>query len=331
MLLLPLIPNPSPEILAMKKSLLSASLAVALGFVLGPATSPAADIEITTFGSQGALESAIGSALSGPGISIFDVSYSGALVASGTFTNGLSTGIGIDTGIVLTSGLALNISNSNTYDDITGDNGLPGLPALTALIPGYETYDATSVTIGFESDGGDLYFNYVFGSDEYSEWVGSPFNDVFGFFVDGVNIALVPGTLSTPVSINNVNAGYLPYSIPSVNPQYYRDNPYAGGTYNFEYDGFTKVLTAYARGLGSGTHYITLAIADAGDWVLDSGVFLQAGTFSDQEMEDDEGDDPDDGGYDFSHGVPDGGSTLGLLLLALGGLVAAVRRVSART
>jgi hypothetical protein len=92
---------------------------------------------------------------------------------------------------------------------------------------------------------------------------------VFGFFVDGVNIAKIPGT-STNVSINNVNA--------ASNSSYYRYNQnYA---YNIQYDGLTTVLTAQVLNLAAGTHSITLAIADAGDSDLDSGVFIQGGTFS---------------------------------------------------
>ncbi|OOP55722.1 MAG: hypothetical protein AYP45_13160 [Candidatus Brocadia carolinensis] len=47
-------------------------------------------------------------------------------------------------------------------------------------------------------------FQYVFASEEYNEFVGAGFNDVFGFFVDGVNIALIPST-TMPVAIDNVN------------------------------------------------------------------------------------------------------------------------------
>ena len=49
-------------------------------------------------------------------------------------------------------------------------------------------------------------FRYVFGSDEYNEFVDSGFNDVFGFFVDGVNCATVPET-DTAVSIDRSMAG----------------------------------------------------------------------------------------------------------------------------
>ena len=53
-----------------------------------------------------------------------------------------------------------------------------------------------------------IQFNYQFGSDEYPEYVDSPYNDVFAFIVSDEsstkNIALIPGG-GVPVSINTVN------------------------------------------------------------------------------------------------------------------------------
>ena len=95
--------------------------------------------------------------------------------------------------------------------------------------------------------------------------------DVFAFVFDGNNIALLPD--GTPVTIDNVNN--------MSNAGYYNDNE-NNGAFNFEYDGFTDVLTASVSDLIAGqTYSIKLAIADAGDHSLDSGVFLQAGSFSD--------------------------------------------------
>ena len=214
----------------------------------------------------------------GTGITTSNITYTGDLDASGIFTDG--SVIGIDSGIVLTSGDASLITEVNTSDNATGDNQLPGDATLDSLITGYTTYDATVLEFDFESEGGDLYFNFVFGSEEYNEYTNTIYNDVFGFFLDGTNIALIPGT-TTPVSINNVNGGN-PLGTDATNPDLYNNNdPSDGGILPFEYDGFTDVFTAVALDLKPGTHHIVLAIADAGDYILDSGVFIQAGTFSD--------------------------------------------------
>ncbi|MCD6367152.1 MAG: choice-of-anchor L domain-containing protein, partial [Bacteroidales bacterium] len=89
--------------------------------------------------------------------------------------------------------------------------------------------------------------------------------------------ALVPGT-TTPVSINNINNGNnYPTTGPCTNCAYYVDN-YNGMT--FEYDGYTTVLTAMALVVPCETYHIKLAVADAVDHILDSGVLLEAGSFS---------------------------------------------------
>jgi hypothetical protein len=137
-----------------------------------------------------------------------------------------------------------------------------------AAISGHPTFDAASLEFDFTTKGGNLFFNYVFASEEYNEFVGSPFNDVFAFFLDGNNIALVGGT---PVGINTINLG--------SNSAFYRNN--SPGSIDSQYDGFTTMLTAKALGLGAGTHHIKLAIADASDSILDSAVFIQGNTFSD--------------------------------------------------
>nr|WP_281250717.1 choice-of-anchor L domain-containing protein [Hydrococcus rivularis] len=163
-------------------------------------------------------------------------------------------------------------------------------------------YDANILEFEFESAGGDLFFDYVFASEEYNEFVNSIFNDVFGFFLDGVNIALIPGT-STPVAINNVNSG--------SNSAFYNNNdPSDLGTptpFNIQYDGFTKVFTAKALGLTPGKHKIKLATADTGDRILDSAVFIKASSFSDK---------PTDPGKQ----VPEPASVISLLALGAIGM-----------
>jgi hypothetical protein len=251
----------------MKKT--SSFVSLALGLILAATSSMAMSTTPMTTGD------ALAQSLLGPGISISNVSYIGSTLSSGYFTGGTAAGIDIESGIVLTSGYVTNLNGTtNTSDSITGSLSAPGDAQLDNLIPGYLTYDATILEFDFVSEGDSAYFNYVFGSDEYNEYVESSYNDVFGFFIDGINYALIPGT-STAVSINNVNK--------STNSSYYNNNDLTDGIFfPFEYDGFTDVLTTSLLGLIPGdTYHLKLAIADAGDTILDSGVFFQAGSFSD--------------------------------------------------
>lgn len=133
-------------------------------------------------------------------------------------------------------------------------------------------------------------FEFVFASEEYNEWTYSQYNDVFAFYLesaDGVsfpkqNLALVPGT-SIPISVNTVNGG-SPYGDPNASyPEYFNNNAMdEGGAFLGEigYDGFTDILTARAAGLAAGRYHMKLAISDTDDRLLDTAVFVKAGTFS---------------------------------------------------
>ena len=116
----------------------------------------------------------------------------------------------------------------------------------------------------------DVVFQYVFGSEEYNEYVDSPFNDVFGFFLNGVNIATVPGICSSPgipVAINNVDCEN-PYNPPlGPNCDCYRNNDLSdgGGVIDTELDGLTQVFyaTAAIQPGGSVRDAEVIAAADA--------------------------------------------------------------------
>ena len=258
-------------------------LAVASGLVFTGSTSA-----ITVLPTSD--PSTLVSSILGPGITLVGTpTLVGVANQQGTFTDGFGS-VGFGGGLVLSSGNINQIPGTNTTgpetlgdgDDIDDDISTPlgtGGDASLDTLTGGGTFDANTLEFSFHFEGGvggDLFFNYVFASEEYLDFVGSEFNDVFGFFLDGVNIALIPGTM-TPVAINNVN--------PNTNPAYYVNNvtnphgfPVAG--LDFKFDGRTTVLTAQAIGLAPGTHTIKLAVADVSDPILDAGVFIQAGSFS---------------------------------------------------
>lgn len=228
--------------------------------------------------------------------------YFGGSEASGSFTDG--SVIGLEEGILFTSGRATDAVGPNIADDTTFDSGTGGDADLDALIP-QSTNNATFLQFDFTTTTGQIAFDYVFASEEYNEYVNSEFNDVFAFFLDGTNIALVPGT-NTPVSINNVNNGN-PLGTDATNPQFYNNNDLddGGPFFDIEYDGFTDVFTAQASGLTIGqTYTIKLAVADAVDTSYDSAVFLGAGSFTGNP-------DPD------PEKTPEPGSVLGLLGIGL--------------
>lgn len=215
--------------------------------------------------------------LLGSGISVTpgSITYQGSDTQGGTFSDGSASGLGFDKGIILTSGTAAGAIGPNSESGYTGNSG-SGANAQLSAVSGFNTNDANTLSFSFQSTGGDLFFNYIFASEEYNEFVNSEFNDVFAFFVDGVNVALLPN--GDPVSINNVNCGN-PFSGAGPNCSSFINNE--DGVHNLQYDGFTQAFTASVLGLTAGTHTMSFAIADASDDVLDSAVFIEANSFSD--------------------------------------------------
>jgi gliding motility-associated-like protein len=236
--------------------------------------------------------------LLGQGIQAFNITYTGYANAIGKFYS-VNTGLGIDSGVVMTTGSVIandpngfgNLGpmgpNSSASDGV--GNNLPGDPDLD-VIGNTNTNDAAVLEFDFIPLSDSVKFRYVFGSEEYDDFVGS-INDVFAFILSGVsvplaptNLALIPST-TTPVTINNVNNGQAfgtnPATGPCTNCAYFHDNPMTTGSYPLlQYDGFTYVLTARYPVQCGETYHIKLAIADASDDIYDSGVFLEAGSFS---------------------------------------------------
>jgi hypothetical protein len=208
-------------------------------------------------------------------LSYTNVSFAGRvgnpLASAGLFVGGTDAGLGIETGIVMCSGVITNAIGPNSSSGISTCNGLPGDAQLSAF-SGQSTYDATVLEFDFVPAANlqNLYVEFVFGSDEYTEWVYQ-FNDDFAFFLNGTNIATVPST-NTPITINTIN--------PWVNSAYYKNNEAYPGPYCNEMDGFTTVLVAQGPVLVNQTNHIKLAIADGGDCNLDSFVFIKSSSFS---------------------------------------------------
>jgi PEP-CTERM motif len=203
---------------------------------------------------------------------------------SGPYTNPLTNAsgqFGYSSGIIMTSGYAANAATPYPGGISAGANSSMGGGGNSLLntLSGKTTYDAAVLSFQFKSQTSNLYFHYAFASTEYPQYVNSPFNDVFGFFLNGQNLALVPGT-STPIAVNNVNLGNsnnAPDIASATNPQYFTQ--YSVGGTPFNYGGLTVDFLAQGTVVPGETNTMTLAIADASDHVLDSAVFIEGGSF----------------------------------------------------
>ncbi len=219
----------------------------------------------------------------GGGVSISNVTYRGNPSAAGTFSGGVDI-IGFDAGIMLSTGNIANVKGPNNTDNAStvhaqsGDD--TGDPDLAALANNTPTKDVAELSFAFVPNGDRVFFDYVFSSEEYSEYVNSDYNDVFAFYVNGTNCAVVDGT---PVSINTINNGKPGDSTAPTNPQYYRDNAKnADGTalLNTQMDGLTVVLTCEAPVNRGVINTIKLVIGDTSDEGYDSNVFIRAGSLT---------------------------------------------------
>jgi gliding motility-associated-like protein len=231
---------------------------------------------------------------------ISGVSYTGDNRAKGEFING-GTNIGIEDGVILCTGRRESCSGPNTGNPVNDINNDPGDGDLSQL-SGVNTFDAAILEFDFIPTTDVISFEYVFASEEYCQYVGQSFNDVFGFFLSGpgingpfsnaaINIAVLP--TGQNVSIANVNhytndAFYISNGIPQTNNDGQGCNDGGGhplgsapAINELAYNGFTVVLTATAViPQPCQTYHIKLAIADGGDNEYDSAIFLKSNSFS---------------------------------------------------
>ena len=211
----------------------------------------------------------LGEILAGENITVTNASVSGDNLQHGAFTFS-GAGLDVNSGVILSSGNIFDAIGPNNSENTSSSFDGPGNALLTELA-GQQTYDATVLEFEFEVQSDEIEFNFIFLSEEYNEYVGSAYNDVFAFYISGPgidgeeNLAIVPGT-TTPITINTINNNNF--------WQFYHDNE--DGNTNIEFDGFTTLMTAKKTGLQScNTYTLKLMIADANDGIYDAGVLLQ--------------------------------------------------------
>ncbi len=249
--------------------------------------------------------------LVGAGVQVSNITSGGDTAQIGRFTGGNLVNLGVNNGVVMTTGNLITQSDATDISFIgqAANNGtissasdnttdLTDDADLNAII---SSYGATAITnnlavleFDFIPSGDSVAFNYVFASEEYNGFVCSQYFDVFGFFISGPgfngpfsnnaeNIAIVPGSSPVlPVSMNTINSGVSDggdFCPPNGlnNSQFFVDN---SASTNFGPYGFTTILTAQATVQCGQTYHIKLILANGFDTAFDSWVFLQAESFS---------------------------------------------------
>jgi len=150
-----------------------------------------------------------------------------------------------DGGLVLSNGRFLEKIPGyyGTFNGVNTPANTGGNAALSALIGNTQTFDQNVLTFQFTVNDPSLdtiSTSFIFASDEFGK---TNYNDVFAFWVDGVNYALLPD--GSVVSVRNVGSNYLDG----------KDYGYYGRTDEIS---ITALLDPNRT-----THTITIAIADA--------------------------------------------------------------------
>jgi len=193
-------------------------------------------------------------------------SYSGANGAASTFDS-LSLGGAVISGpgILLTSGDGTPppTNTSGSYGQFNGTGGDADLTNIVeqAFPSAGVTQDASVLTFKVNAAAGikTVIFDVVFGSDEFPEWSNTSFVDIAAVIVNGKNAAFFGGSKKKPLSVLDKNLGY------------FQDNQ--SGAISIEYDGISNKLTVIAK-VKEGVNEIKIAIADTGDGIYDSGIFV---------------------------------------------------------
>lgn len=162
-----------------------------------------------------------------------------------------------------------NITASNRevkgLNDLSQDFGLPGA-----------TDDSISMEVEFDADAKTKYvfFQFAFGSEEFAEYAGK-FNDAFSLELNGFNMARLSD--GDTVTINNLAKNAF---ASSYHPDFIYNPVDTGPASSItKLDGYTKPLTFVGVVEPNTKNKLVINVKDNRDGLLDSAVFLKAGTF----------------------------------------------------
>jgi len=214
----------------------------------------------------------------GEGILVSNIVCKGDPDALAIFTD-TGARLGFNEGIILSTGLARHVCGPNSRDN-AGANFARHSFLDEDMKTKTDMCDGAVLEFDFVPQKDSILFDFVFGSEEYPEFVNHEFNDIFAFYVykktpprsKAYNMGKLPN--GKTVMINNVND--------RTNGQWYiANNLPTMPLYDYiEYDGLTTMLTAAANVEPYKTYHLKIIIADLGDCEYDSGVLLRSRSMS---------------------------------------------------
>ena len=194
-----------------------------------------------------------------------------------------------ENGLIMTSGDVANAAGPESGVLVDGTYAWPGDGDLEAFIPGLNTGDTNNASIiefEFVPVSNSMSFDFIFAAEEYGTFQCT-FTDAFAFLLTNssgntTNLAIVPGT-DDPVSVLTVRDDQYNGSCESVNAEWFANYYGPGGlpplTSPTNFIGHTEVMTATATVIPNEVYTIKLVVADDGDTIYDSAVFIDGGSF----------------------------------------------------
>ena len=214
-------------------------------------------------------------------------------VSGWAFTNGNSYGyfnrgtsiFPFQDGVIIATGRALSAIGPNSSLLSEGPTNWPGDIDLQQAINETNTINATVIEFDFLPFANKVSFDYIFSSEQYLSNPNSnqcSYSDGFAFLLKEVgsqdqytNLAVVPGT-AIPVKVPTVRGeGTI---CPPANEAYF--DAFNGIEHPTNYNGQTKILKAESLVTPGVLYHIKLVIADQGNNLYDSAIFLGGGSFT---------------------------------------------------
>lgn len=204
------------------------------------------------------------------GLSNFQLTTSGSRQAVGLFQN---DPFSFGQGIVLSTGLVSSLVGPRV-GNVSNNFGNPG------TIPGGRDAITLDITFDASATSDQIFFQYIFGSEEFTEFSGSSFNDASTLTLNGVNLARL--TNGNTVTVNNLTPSGNPTTF---SPDYINNNATGSPAFSqIALDGFTRPLGFAGALIPGASNRLVITVQDISDGILDSAIFLKANTLGIEQL-----------------------------------------------
>lgn len=222
-------------------------------------------------------------------ILVDNITFKGSPNAFGIFSCKLSYNTFIKEGIIMSTGDVKNALGPNNNSQASTKLNFLSDKDINIISGNKGCYDTALFEFDLVSKTDKIQFNFLFASEEYPEYVNKNVNDTFAFIVTNTktktskNIAILNENENIPITVDNINhVNNSSYYTPNIGwskkllTTYKNDIQKLELPFVFQYDGFTKLLSATTNVIPNVKYHFKLGISDVGDQLFDSAIFLEA-------------------------------------------------------